>query len=114
MVFQLLAAATEGKVPHEVEAAAAAAAAAELQAAATAALSDIPEVSAPWEEVEQFMTRVARDIQHDNMEGWLVNNMHRGRYVFDMCPRWRFGKSQQQQAAINKFQNELRSKLENF
>lgn len=105
----LMHAATNGKLPYEVEAAAVAAAAAmaaeEAAAARAAALSGIPGAGASWDEVWQLMEKAKADIKAGNMEEWLADGMLRGKQVGAVYNTWiqKAAKTAEQQQIIIDF-----------
>ena len=88
-------AATNGKLPHEVESAAEReAATAEAQAAAAdeaAALSGIPAPNAPWADLQAFMQQTLAEIKGSGRAGWIDGR--RCAAVDRRCGAWQLGKT---------------------
>jgi hypothetical protein len=88
----LHAAASKGKLPHELEAAAAAAAKKEAAAAKAAAeaeaLRGIPGADASWDQVEELMRKVRGDMASGNMDKWTENGMQRASLISQLHGSW--------------------------
>ena len=106
-------AATNGKLPHEVESAAEReAATAEAQAAAAdeaAALSGIPAPNAPWADLQALMQQTLAEIKGSGRAGW--TDGRRCAAVDRRCGAWQLGKTKEQQKSINGFKIKFRIEM---
>jgi hypothetical protein len=106
IVFSIANADTNGKCPHEVEAAAAGDAAAEVATAAAAVeaveLQGIPLAAASWPELAAFMQLVSADIDASRLDRWQATGL-RARAVDSLCPSWKLGKTQEQAKMVHTF-----------
>ena len=102
---------TNGKCPHEVEAAAAEAAEARAAAAAAAveaaALQGIPDASAGWAELAAFMHDVGTDLDARRLDKWQASGL-RAKAVDGLCPSWKMGKNQEQARTVHNFHIKFR------